>query len=369
MSETSPRNAPDAGPSPTGRAASGRAGRLVGAAFLFLLLNSAWLRAFPSANLVYVTGVLLHVAAGLALAAGLWFSSRELFRRVRANRWAMVTLSASRVPRGGSMRRGRHAPVPDCRRRACRLRVRRSPAASVRLARSAHCVLLGRGCAAARLLGRSRSLVPACGAADRQPDRGSALDGLRGRREGEPVLPLGGADRQRRQDPVRFLPGVGCLRGMPQGCLRAVAILDAPVLFVQQPVLPEVDRIHARDRGGGGLQVVRRLPRPRHALQRDVRRAGGRAVGQARGPCRPGLRLLPLSGSRAGHDGQRGVRDRVPPAARSRSQRVRPAAGGAQLRHAHRARRAPARLPEAVHAARTVRSSAPRATRCIWTFP
>ena len=94
MSETSPRNAPDAGPSPTGRAASGRAGRLVGAAFLFLLLNSAWLRAFPSANLVYVTGVLLHVAAGLALAAGLWFSSRELFRRVRANRWAMVTLSA-----------------------------------------------------------------------------------------------------------------------------------------------------------------------------------------------------------------------------------------------------------------------------------
>ena len=72
----------------------GRARSLVGAAFLVLLLNSGWLVAFPSADIFYVTNVLLHVVVGIALSVGLWFSGIELFRRARSNRRAMVVLSA-----------------------------------------------------------------------------------------------------------------------------------------------------------------------------------------------------------------------------------------------------------------------------------
>lgn len=72
----------------------GRARFLVGVAFLVLLLNSGWLVAFPSADIFYVTNVLLHVVVGVALSAGLWFSGIELFRRARSNRRALVILSA-----------------------------------------------------------------------------------------------------------------------------------------------------------------------------------------------------------------------------------------------------------------------------------
>ena len=72
----------------------GRVRSLVGVAFLVLLLNSGWLLAFPSADIFYVTNVLLHVVVGIALSAGLWFSGTELFRRARSNRRALVVLSA-----------------------------------------------------------------------------------------------------------------------------------------------------------------------------------------------------------------------------------------------------------------------------------
>lgn len=73
---------------------SRRTRAVVGAAFLVLLLNSGWLVAFPSADIFYVTNVLLHVVVGAALSAGLWFSGIELFRRARSNRRALVALSA-----------------------------------------------------------------------------------------------------------------------------------------------------------------------------------------------------------------------------------------------------------------------------------
>ncbi len=79
---------------PADPAPARRSWRLVGGAFLFLLVNSAWLRAFPSADLFYVANVLLHVAAGAALAVGLWFSGRELFRQARSDRRALVAFTA-----------------------------------------------------------------------------------------------------------------------------------------------------------------------------------------------------------------------------------------------------------------------------------
>ncbi len=67
---------------------------MAGAAFLFLILNSAWLWAFPSADLFYVANVLLHVLVGIALAAGLWLSGLEIFRKARSDRRVLVALSA-----------------------------------------------------------------------------------------------------------------------------------------------------------------------------------------------------------------------------------------------------------------------------------
>ena len=47
--------------------------------------------------------------------------------------------------------------------------------------------------------------------------------------------------------------------------------LDAPLRLVQQPVLPEIDRVHAEHQRHQRQQVVRRLPRPRSLLQRPFR--------------------------------------------------------------------------------------------------
>ena len=70
---------------------------LAGPGFLFLLANAGWLWAFPSADLFYVANVLLHVVVGVALAAGLWLSGLEAFRRARSNRQALAALSACAV--------------------------------------------------------------------------------------------------------------------------------------------------------------------------------------------------------------------------------------------------------------------------------
>ena len=98
----------------------------------------------------------------------------------------------------------------------------------------------------------------------------------------------------------------------PQSCGRsgchpgpgqAVGQLGAPLLELQQPVVPQVDRVHA---GGGGrhlLEVVRRLPRPgdpavrahEHADQGDHRPPGDAG--------RPDLHRLPHDLQRPQLDG------------------------------------------------------------------
>lgn len=83
--------------SPTAGSATPTRHKWVGGAFLLLLLNSGWLWAFPSANVLYVANVLLHVLLGIGLAVGLWFSGIELFRKARSDRQAMVALSSCAV--------------------------------------------------------------------------------------------------------------------------------------------------------------------------------------------------------------------------------------------------------------------------------
>ncbi|HBY59530.1 MAG TPA: hypothetical protein DEH78_06885 [Solibacterales bacterium] len=60
--------------------------RIVGALFLFLLLNSVYLAAFASPTIFYMTNVILHVVAGMAAAAGyVWLLVKQpRYRNVAA---------------------------------------------------------------------------------------------------------------------------------------------------------------------------------------------------------------------------------------------------------------------------------------------
>ncbi len=63
------------------------------------------------------------------------------------------------------------------------------------------------------------------------------------------------------------------LRPLPQGHLRPVELVGPPLRLLQQPVVPQVDRVHAGRRGHEAVEVVRGLPRPRGRLRRQVRHA------------------------------------------------------------------------------------------------
>ncbi len=61
-----------------------------------LLVNAGWLWAFPEADAFYLANILLHLALGIALTAGLWLSGRSVFRQARSNpvTWAMLAVCA-----------------------------------------------------------------------------------------------------------------------------------------------------------------------------------------------------------------------------------------------------------------------------------
>ncbi len=75
------------------------------------------------------------------------------------------------------------------------------------------------------------------------------------------VLAVFGQHERERHHSIELLHGLEALRRVPQGHLRAVEVLDAPLRLVQQPVLPEVDRVHAgrwsaRSRANGARAVT-----------------------------------------------------------------------------------------------------------------
>ncbi len=80
-------------------------------------------------------------------------------------------------------------------------------------------------------------------------------------------------------------------------------VVGAPLLVVQQPVVPQVDRVHAGRRRHAAVEVVRRLPRSRGVLQRPLRPADQGADRHAGGAGRPRLHVVPLDHARRQHDG------------------------------------------------------------------
>ena len=124
----------------------------------------------------------------------------------------------------------------------------------------------------------------------RQPRPSAAQHGGRGPGARGTVLPLLGGDERGGDDPLQLLHDRRGVRAVPQGHLRAVELLRPPLLVLQQPVVPQVDRVHAGHRRDRALEVVRRLPRPRGALQRPLRHTDPGADRHPRGPDRPRLR-------------------------------------------------------------------------------
>ena len=65
-----------------------------------------------------------------------------------------------------------------------------------------------------------------------------------------------------------LLHGLAGLRALPQGHLPPVVRLGAPLLVVQQPVVPQEHRVHAGRGRRAAVEVVRRLPRSGDSVQR-----------------------------------------------------------------------------------------------------
>ena len=111
------------------------------------------------------------------------------------------------------------------------------------------------------------------------------------------------------------------LRALPHRDLQRVEVVGAPLLVVQQPVVPEVDRVHAGCRRHQALEVVCRLSRSCGVLQRPLRSADQGADRHARGPGRVGMHVVPRDHPRQEHDGTGRFRGVVSAASRSRGQR------------------------------------------------
>ena len=120
--------------------------------------------------------------------------------------------------------------------------------------------------------------------------------------------------------------------------------------------------------GTAAEQVVRRLPRSRGLLQRPFRAADQRADRHAGGARRPGLHLLPLDRARAQLDGQRRLHHRISAAARDATSenKVRPGARPFPDLYSIRSRTSSTFMKPFMR--RTRRSSAPPATRSTSTF-
>src|SRR5438876_390358 len=137
---------------------------------------------------------------------------------------------------------------------------------------------------------------------------------------------------------------------LPRGHLRPVEQFDAPLLVLQQSVVSQEYRIHAGRRRRKALEVVRRLPRSRAALQRVVRHAHQENCESSRSP--RGLGLLDVSQHRGSeeHHGPRRLLSRISQVARAGCKRKSRDPDPARLCRALESRASPPHVPQALYA-------------------
>ena len=309
-----------------------RSERMLAGALLVLGLNSLYLAARADASLLY-------------------FGERRPARRPRPRR-RRGPRPAGPPPLGGARRRlagggrrlrarggprrraalhRRHAPLPAAPLRARRARRPRRAAgpgrrpaprparSGRRRARERH----RRRPARRRRSGRARGRRPLPAPPPHRESRpASRHHGGGGPGAAGPVLPV----LRRRRTSAAPVPSNFFMKS--QDCARCHKdiydqwnSLGAPLRVVQQPVVPQVDRVHAGRRGHEAVEVVRRLPRPRGRLRRQVRHADHGADRHPGGAGRARLHVLPLDRARQEHDGPGRLHDRVPAAPRPRGER------------------------------------------------
>ncbi len=227
---------------------------------LLLVLNAGYIWAFASPTIFYMGNVLAHLVIGLMFCVtGLALpgarrrpapASADPSRSARAGRRSWP----GRLPDGQGQRdgaalgaAGAHRGVDPWRPGNRRVRLattpprRRRSMAILRRA-SGGCGVSG-GPAGVRSALDTFAPQPARPhrepvgpAADRSPRRRWTLVA---------ILSLVCEDQRRWDHSRQLLHRLGGVRRVPQGCLRAVEELDAPLRVVQQSVLPEIDRVHA----------------------------------------------------------------------------------------------------------------------------
>jgi len=194
-----------------------RIAQFTAAAFVLLLVNTAYIGAFAEPTIFYMGNVLLHVALGALVYV---LAIRSLPKPVAVVAFAVFATGAFLTWKG--------AVLPNQK------------------VLWAH---IGAGVLVALLAGfhfpklRTATLgaAAAARAEDRESDGGSGVDGGRGRGAEEPVLAIERADERRWHDSFGLLHGFEAVRRMPQGRLRAMELLGPSLRQFQQSVLPEID--------------------------------------------------------------------------------------------------------------------------------
>ena len=291
---------------------------LLCAGVFLLLLNTAYLAAFAQPTLFYFANVVLHIVLGVAVAI-------PLARRLAAHRRAVpvVLLVAAALAAAGTLAGIAIAVVGAAGRFRWLLPVHIALIlagtipwlafgawAGARRRASGERLALGAAYAMAvtALLG-APAVAWRGGSADRERYRivNPALVPASMDDEGagpkSPFFPSSANTNVAGTIPANFfMTSESCGRCHTRD-LRAVELVDAPLLVVQQPVVPQVDRVHAGRGRHAAVEVVRGLPRPRRLLQRPLRPADQGADRHAGGAGGARLHLVPLDHPRQQHDG------------------------------------------------------------------
>ena len=247
-----------------------RTGKYTAAAFAVLVVNSLYLWSTAQTTFFYIANILAHFALGLALLAPLlWLLVRSPEVR-RSLRWSAPALLTSAALGGYLLWKGaltsHHAIVVAHLATgflgaflvAVQLRSRRFWAVGA-LAAVVFAAYAG-----------YQRVHPWSSAEVDNPNVVPTSNAGGGRGRWVASLAFRSAHEHRQDHPGQVLHGLEALRRVPQGDLRSVELLHAPLRLVQQPVLSQGHRAHAGRERNAGLEVVRRLPRPRDVFQRQV---------------------------------------------------------------------------------------------------
>ena len=240
----------------------GRSTGLTVSVAVALGLNSAYLALRHDPTLFYFGNIVAHLALGLALAATAGPTARRAFRGLhpvdKAAALALfgagalgLVLMVTGTPRAYRPLLWVHIALGATG--GALLLARAAAGALAWIPRPA----LGRGLAIAALAGAA--LTPAFRyyadhiAPNGRPIVNPKLAPLSMEGEGagpaSPFFPSSADTNTKSTIPANVLHDERDLRALPQGHLRPVELVGAPLLVVQQPVVPQVDRVHAGRRG------------------------------------------------------------------------------------------------------------------------